>query len=144
MQLTQFTDYALRALIYIGVRQQSCTINEISQSYAISRNHLIKIIQQLAKMGIIKTTRGKNGGIQMAIAPHEINLKHLILQLEPNFDLVPCFNQNKEPCRIASACKLQTILYEAQKAFLTVLEKFTLAEIMHNQAALQQLLNINQ
>lgn len=143
MQLTQFTDYSLRALIYIGVRQQICTINEISTAYSISRNHLIKIVHHLSKMGIVKTTRGKNGGIKMAIAPDKINLKQLILKLEPNFDLVPCFNSNKEPCRIASACKLQTILYEAQKAFLTVLEKFTLADIMHNQAALQQLLHLN-
>lgn len=144
MQLTQFTDYSLRTLIYIGTNEQTSTIKDIAAAYSISRNHLIKIIQCLSKIGIIKTLRGKNGGVEMAIAPDEINLKTLILKLEPNFDLVPCFNPNKPACCIAPVCKLKRILHEAQNAFLSVLEQFTLADLMYNPMKLQELIKQNQ
>jgi Rrf2 family nitric oxide-sensitive transcriptional repressor len=77
MQLNQFTDYSLRALIYIATKKQICTITEIAAAYGISQNHLIKIIHNLAKLGIIQTSRGKNGGIVMATDPSGINLKNL-------------------------------------------------------------------
>lgn len=96
MQLTQFTDYSLRALIYLAVNQRTSTINDIAKIYAISPNHLIKIIHNLAKLGIIKTKRGKNGGITLAADPADINLKNLVLELEPNFDLVPCLTREKK------------------------------------------------
>ncbi|WP_454782011.1 Rrf2 family transcriptional regulator [Legionella sp. WA2022007384] len=142
MQLTQFTDYSLRALIYIAIKQNTCTINDIASAYAISHNHLIKIIHNLSKLGIIKTTRGKNGGIVMAENPAEINLKALVLKLEPHFDLVPCFNKDKANCCIAPACKLRKILLEAQSAFFAILEQFSLADIILNKVELYPLLNL--
>ncbi|WP_454784377.1 Rrf2 family transcriptional regulator [Legionella sp. WA2024007413] len=142
MQLTQFTDYSLRALIYIALKQNTCTINDIASAYAISHNHLIKIIHNLSKMGIIKTIRGKNGGIIMAENPAEINLKTLVLKLEPHFDLVPCFNQDKANCCIAPTCKLRKILLEAQKAFFEVLEQFSLEDIIQNKIELYPLLKL--
>ncbi|QMT61090.1 Rrf2 family transcriptional regulator [Legionella sp. PC997] len=142
MQLTQFTDYSLRALIYIALKQNTCTINDIASAYAISHNHLIKIIHNLSKMGIIKTIRGKNGGIIMAENPAEINLKTLVLKLEPHFDLVPCFNQDKANCCIAPACKLRKILLEAQKAFFEILDQFSLEDIIQNKIELYPLLKL--
>ena len=142
MQLTQFTDYSLRALIYISLRNNICTINDITKAYTISNNHMIKIIHNLARLGLIKTIRGKNGGLLMAANPMDVNLGALILQLESNFDLVPCFNQEKANCCIAPVCKLKNILHEAQKAFMDVLNQFTLADIMHNKIELNSLLNI--
>ncbi len=142
MQLTQFTDYSLRALIYIAIKQNTCTINDIASAYAISHNHLIKIIHKLSKLGIVKTIRGKNGGIIMAENPAEINLKTLVLQLEPHFDLVPCFNKDKANCCIAATCKLRKILLDAQNAFFAFLEQFTLADIIQNKVELYPLLNL--
>lgn len=142
MQLTQFTDYSLRSLIYIALHEGSCTINEIAQAYAISQNHLLKIIHNLSKLGLIKTSRGKNGGIIMAAKPEEINLKNIVQELEPHFDLVPCFNKEKANCCIAPVCKLKSVLYEAQQAFMAVLGQFTLADIMQNKGALSSLLGI--
>ncbi|ARG96542.1 Rrf2 family transcriptional regulator [Legionella micdadei] len=143
MQLTQFTDYSLRALIYISLRNELCTISDIANAYRISSNHLVKIIHNLSKMGIIKTVRGKSGGITMALNPSSINLGELILQLEPNFDLVPCFNQEKANCCIAPVCRLKRILFEARKVFMAVLKEYTLADILHNRGELNQLLNID-
>lgn len=142
MQLTQFTDYSLRALIYIALRKESCTIKEITGAYGISNNHMIKIIHNLAKLGLIKTIRGKNGGILMAARPESINLGRLIAQLEPHFDLVPCFNKEKANCCIAPVCKLKGILHEAQTAFMGVLERYTLADVLHNPNELSVFLNI--
>jgi Rrf2 family nitric oxide-sensitive transcriptional repressor len=143
MQLTQFTDYSLRALIYIGLKKNMSTIKDITEAYSISNNHMIKIIHNLSKLGIIKTTRGKNGGITLAVNPGDINLGVLIAKIEPHFDLVPCFNQEKANCCIAPVCKLKNILYEAQSAFLTVLKNYTLADVLHNPSELSSLLRIS-
>ena len=142
MQLTQFTDYSLRALIYITLRKESCTIKDITEAYDISNNHMVKIIHNLAKLKLIKTIRGKNGGILMAAQPETINLGQLIVQLEPHFDLVPCFNKEKANCCIAPVCKLKSVLHEAQAAFMSVLERYTLADVVTNKAELSVLLNI--
>lgn len=141
MQLTQFTDYSLRALIYITLRKESCTIKDITEAYDLSNNHMVKIIHNLAKLGLIKTIRGKNGGIIMASQPETINLGRLITELEPHFDLVPCFNKEKANCCIAPVCTLKGVLHEAQAAFMKVLERYTLADILHNQNELSALLN---
>ena len=142
MQLTQFTDYSLRALIYIALRRESCTIKDITDAYDISINHMVKIVHNLSKMALIKTTRGKNGGITMAADPASINLGTLIQQLEPHFDLVPCFNKTKANCCIAPACKLKSVLNEANLAFMSVLKKYTLADVLLNGNALSGLLGI--
>lgn len=143
MQLTQFTDYSLRALIYITLRNESCTIRDIAEAYGISNDHMVKIIHNLAKLGLIKTIRGKNGGILMASQPENINLGQLIVQLEPHFDLVPCFNKTKANCCIALVCQLKGVLHEAQSAFIGVLERYTLADVMYNKPELSVLLNIS-
>lgn len=142
MQLTQFTDYSLRALIYIALGKESCTIKDITDAYTISNHHMVKIIHNLAKIGLIKTIRGKGGGLLMAVQPETINLGQLIVQLEPHFDLVPCFNKEKANCCIAPACKLKSILHEAQAAFIGVLKGYTLADILHNPNELSVLLSL--
>ncbi|HAU0965798.1 Rrf2 family transcriptional regulator [Legionella israelensis] len=142
MQLTQFTDYSLRALIYITLRKETCTIKDITEAYDISSNHMVKIIHNLATLKLIKTIRGKNGGILMAAQPEAINLGRLIIQLEPHFDLVPCFNKEKATCCIAPVCKLKSVLHEAQAAFMSVLERYTLADVVFNKAELSLLLNM--
>lgn len=142
MQLTQFTDYSLRALIYITLKKTTCTIKDIADAYAIPTHHMNKIIHNLAKLDIIKTVRGKSGGMTMAINPEDINLRALVLKLEPHFDLVPCFNKEKANCFIAPVCKLKHVFHEAQKAFMNVLDQYTLADVLYDQAALNTILKI--
>ncbi|KTD16711.1 Rrf2 family transcriptional regulator [Legionella jordanis] len=141
MQLTQFTDYSLRALIYIALKKELCTINDIAKAYGISSNHLVKIIHNLAKMGIIRTLRGKSGGIVMAKNPADLNLGELIIKLEPHFDLVPCFNKEKANCCIAPACKLKRILFDAKENFIAILKQYSLADILDNPIELKSLLS---
>jgi Rrf2 family transcriptional regulator, nitric oxide-sensitive transcriptional repressor len=142
MQLTKFTDYSIRALIYITLKKDICNIKHITDAYTIPNNHMVKIIHNLAKIELIKTTRGKNGGIVMAVAPEHVNLGALVLKLEPNFDLVPCFNKEKSNCCIAPVCKLKCVLHDAQQAFMAVLNQYTLADVVQNKAELGALLNI--
>jgi Rrf2 family transcriptional regulator, nitric oxide-sensitive transcriptional repressor len=143
MHLTQFTDYSLRALIYITLKKDTCNIKNITDAYSISNSHMIKIIHNLSKLKIIKTTRGKNGGIAMAVDPADVNLGSLVFKLEPNFDLVPCFNKEKSNCCIAPVCKLKCILSDAQKAFMAVLNQYTLADVVENRIELESLLRIS-
>ncbi|MCX7125141.1 MAG: Rrf2 family transcriptional regulator [Gammaproteobacteria bacterium] len=142
MQLTQFTDYSLRALIYIAAKKEMCTVSDIAKAYDISQHHLTKIIHNLSQLGMIKTTRGKNGGVILAKNAFQLNLKKIVLQLESDFDLVPCFNAKKNCC-IAPACRLKGILADAQKAFLAVLEQFTLENILENEQEIQYLLKLH-
>jgi len=137
MQLSQFTDYALRALIYIAVKDSNCTIAEISQSYAISENHLVKIIHRLAKEGIVKTSRGKHGGLSLAMPAEEINLKNMVCLLETHLHIVECFNEEKANCRIIPVCKLKHVLSDAKNQFLNVLANYSLADLIENKEALK-------
>jgi Rrf2 family nitric oxide-sensitive transcriptional repressor len=130
MQLTQFTDFSLRALIYLARLPESeqATISEIAQFHKISRNHLVKVINNLANQGFIQTTRGKGGGLKLARPPHTIVIGDVVRVTEPNMDLVECFNPKTNTCGIVRGCALKAQLYEARRAFMTVIDQYTLAD----------------
>ena len=146
MHLTTFSDYAFRVLIYLSSRptqQASCSLNEISQAYGISRNHLIKAVNVLEKNGFIHTKRGVGGGISLAKHASEIGLAEVVKCTEPSFTIVECFDKEKNTCTISSACKLKKILNGALKAFLDELASFTLADITGNSRVLLKLLSLD-
>lgn len=129
MQLTLHTDYSLRVLVYLTQKGgEQATISEIADFYQISRNHLVKVVHHLAGKGFIHTTRGKHGGIRLARAPELIAVGDVVRQMEPNFDIVECFNANTPGCTVAPVCALKSVLYQANKEFLAVLDNYTLAD----------------
>lgn len=130
MQLTQFTDYSLRTLIYLARLPEpgQATIAEIADFYGISRHHLIKVAHTLASKGFIASTRGKGGGIQLARPPHTIGVGEVVRLTEPHMNLAECFDVKHDLCRITRACFLKGVLHEARRAFLAVLDKYTLAD----------------
>ena len=131
MQLTQFTDYSLRVLIYLGERPDvRCTITDIAAWHDISKQHLVKVTHHLAKLAYIKSIQGKGGGIELAVSPSAINIGVLIEQTEPHFELVECFNRQTNSCRITESCSLKHLLFDAQRQFLAVLKKKTLEDIL--------------
>ena len=132
MQLTRFSDYSLRALIYLGLNQnRRCTIQEIALAYGISENHLMKLVHHLGQSGFITTTRGKNGGLELAKPASEINLGDVFRATEGNFDLVECFaGREKNTCPIAGPCRLTGVLETALQAFLDVLDQYTLEDML--------------
>jgi Rrf2 family nitric oxide-sensitive transcriptional repressor len=130
MQLTQFTDLSLRLLIYLTRLPEPgmATIQEIAEYHQISRNHLVKVANSLANQGFIMTTRGKGGGIQLARPAYTIGVGEVVRRTELNMNLVECFDAPTNQCRLIRNCFLKATLYEAQRAFMAVLDKYTLAD----------------
>ncbi|KPP98775.1 MULTISPECIES: Rrf2 family transcriptional regulator [unclassified Marinobacter] len=133
MHITRYTDYSLRVLIYLAVQgDELATIQEIADSYDISKNHLMKVVHQLNKKGYIETVRGKKGGMRLHRAPADINIGILVRETEQDLNIVECFS-SKNACRITPVCGLKSMLGEALTAFLETLDKYTLADVIQDQ-----------
>lgn len=143
MRLTQHTDYALRVLVFLAVRTEDrVRIQDIAVAYDISHHHLTKVVQQLQHRGFVETVRGKGGGITLARSPALINIGSLVRQIESAEHLVECFSPNNQ-CAITGTCGLPSIFNEAVEAFMAVLDKYTLEEIVCGRlSALRQVLNL--
>ena len=138
MRLTRYTDYALRVLIHLGAQpDRVCSIAEIARAYGVSQNHLMKVAHDLGKAGYVEGVRGRTGGIRLARPPETINVGAVLREMEEGFDLVEC-----DTCTIAPACELTRILDEALVAFMTVLDRYTLAEMLKRQTKLLRLLGV--
>lgn len=133
MHITRYTDYSLRVLIYLSAQgDRLATIQEIADSYDISKNHLMKVVHQLNKKGYIETIRGKKGGMRLHMAPEDINIGILVRETEQDLSIVECFS-SKNACKITPVCGLKSMFNEALKAFLEVLDKYTLADVIQDQ-----------
>ncbi len=140
MQLTTFTDYSMRVMMYLGLQHgRLATISEIAQAYAISENHLTKVVHNLALGGYVETVRGKGGGLKLVRDPNTVNVGEMIRALEGESGLLPCLNAEGECC-IQITCKLMAILREAQTAMFAVLDKYTLADLLLEKAPLAHIL----
>jgi len=130
MQLTRYSDYSLRVLMYLAIRTEYlATIEEISLAYGISRAHLMKVVHQLGRAGFLETVRGRGGGIQLARAPEEISVGE-VLRHTDRMELVECFEPGANPCLIEPACGLKAALAEALDAFLAVVDQYTVADLI--------------
>lgn len=129
MRLTLHTDYAIRTLIYLAVnKDRLATISDISESYDISKNHMMKVAQELVHHGFVVSERGRNGGLRLSRAAAEINIAEVVEKMEPDFGLVACLDPSRNNCRITGICGAQHVISEAMDAFLDVLRKYTLAD----------------
>ena len=145
MQITRYTDYSLRVLIYLAVNGgRLSTINDIAKSYDISKNHLMKIVQELNAKGYLLAIRGKNGGIKLNLKPADINVGKLVREMENDNKLVECFGENNQ-CVITPACQLKQVFSHALESFFTTLEEYTLADLIkpRQRTQLTALLAIN-
>jgi Rrf2 family transcriptional regulator, nitric oxide-sensitive transcriptional repressor len=143
VHLTQFSDYSLRLAIYLACHpDQLITVEEVSRSFGVSRNHLVKVVQTLTDLGVVESQRGRGGGMRLAMAPAAINVGWLIRRSEPHFHLVECFDLATNTCPIAPACGLKGVLHRAQKAFLDVLDEYTLEHIVTHRSEMVTLLRV--
>lgn len=129
MELTAFTDYALRILMFLAAEPaRKSSIDELSQFYGISRHHVAKITRRLAEHGFLDTSKGKSGGLRLNRDAAEINLADVIRVTEPHFNLVSCFSGQEGVCILEGNCRLKGILIGARGQFFTYLAKYTLAD----------------
>lgn len=143
MRLTTFTDYSLRVLIYLAVDpDRRATIAEIATSFDIKENHLSKVVHFLAQQGWLNTVRGKGGGLELALPPDQVNIGDVVRRTEGADVPAECFDRRHNRCRISPVCRLQGVLQEAVQAFHAVLQRHSLADLVHNRQALASLLAI--
>lgn len=127
MQLTRYTDYSLRVLLYLAVHaDRLVTISEISDAYGISRNHLVKVVHELGGLGFVHTQRGKSGGMKLARPAASINIGDVVRHTEKTLAVVNC---SEPPCPIRPACDLRGVLFQARDAFLSVLDQHSLQDL---------------
>ena len=143
MRLTVYTDYALRLLMYLALKDDGlATIAEVAGSYGISKNHLTKVAHQLGVGGYVGTVRGRGGGLRLAKPAEKIGLGEVVRRTEPDLALVPCFSPVDAPCAIRSCCALRRALDKARGAFIEVLDGYTLGDLVRSRTPLRALLAI--
>lgn len=140
MQLTLYTDYAIRTLVYLGTHPARVVpVSEIGGVFGVSTNHLAKVAKMLTRAGLVNARRGRDGGLTLAVAPEEIRLGALVRLCESH-DLLECFDRKTSTCQLTGACRVERAVREAQEAFFAVLDRYTLAELVGNRPQLIQLL----
>lgn len=131
MKLTSATDFSFRLLIYVGLhRDRLVTVSEVATAYGLSQHHLSKLSKTLINHGILDATRGRDGGIKLAIRPEDLALAKVIKIMEPAPSMINCQSGIGGCCKILPACKLVGILAEARSAFFRVMESYTLADLI--------------
>lgn len=143
MRLTLYTDYALRVLMHAGLRHPDrVTIDEVAEAYKISRNHLVKVVQDLGQNGFLKTHRGIGGGFILGRPAGEITLGDVVRHTESDEPVVDCLTSRNKACRIFPVCRLKEVLGEASAAFFQVLDDYTIADLVKNEVELKKSLGI--
>lgn len=131
MRLTAFTDYTLRTLMYLAIhRDKLATVHDIAELHHISQNHLTKVVHQLGLTGVIETVRGRNGGFRLNKEPADINIGEVVRSSESDFFMAECFDQDHDTCIYSPACMLKGVLSDATSAYLAVLDKVTLEQLV--------------
>ncbi len=139
MKLTQYSDLGLRLLMYLALRHgETATIQQVSDRFAVSKNHMVKVSHQLTKSGLIESTRGRNGGVRLARSPESISVEQALRATEDNFDLVECFKASQNHCVITGECRLNGVLNAALAAFFEVLREVSLADLVKNGQMLEK------
>ena len=130
MRLTDYTDYTLRVLMFCALNpERSITIAELAESHAVSKNHLMKIVNDLARQGLLQTTRGRGGGLRLLKPAAEIRIGDVVRQSETDFRLVECFDAQHNACTLTAQCQLKQVFKAALNSYLAELDKVTLADI---------------
>ena len=128
MKLRLQTDYALRALIYLGHAGQKSTAEEVANAFDVSKDHLVKVLQQLSRMGYVRTYPGRGGGIAIARDPTEITVREVIESMEGNVGVLECV-QDSSVCPMEPGCHLRRLLMSAELAFYEALGSTSIADL---------------
>lgn len=142
MHVTSFTDYAMRVLLYSAVRpDERCLTGNVAAAFGISRHHVVKVVNELRHLGYVETTRGRDGGFALSRTTDRIRLGELVRRTE-GLALVECFDKETNTCPLSRACGLKGVLKEAAEAFLGVLDRYTLADMVADPRRFAQVVSL--
>ena len=130
MRLSLFTDYSLRVLMFAALKGQSFSLSEVAEAYDISRHHLVKVVNYLAKLGYLETRRGRGGGVSLAMKPEDIRVGMVVRRTEGTPPLVECFDKEHNTCILNGSCRLKGALAQAVNAFYETLDRHTLRDLI--------------
>jgi Rrf2 family nitric oxide-sensitive transcriptional repressor len=131
MRLAEFTDYTLRVLMYCASNpDRLVTIAEIADMHGVSKNHLMKIVNDLGRQGVLETVRGRGGGVRLLKPATEIRVGDVVRSTETDFRLVECFDDTTNACSMSPTCRLKRLLEAALRAYFRELDDQTLADLV--------------
>jgi Rrf2 family nitric oxide-sensitive transcriptional repressor len=130
MRLSEYTDYTLRVLMYCAVhRDRLVTIAELAEQHGLSKNHLMKVVNDLARQGLLETTRGRGGGLRLMAEPESIRIGDVVRATETDFRLVECFDASTNACTLSPSCRLKHLFDDALTGYFKALDGATLADV---------------
>ncbi|MEO7941059.1 MAG: Rrf2 family transcriptional regulator [Burkholderiaceae bacterium] len=130
MRLSEYTDYSLRVLMYCAAHpDRLVTIGELAEHHQVSKNHLMKVVNDLARQGVLETTRGRGGGLRLLQSADEIRVGAVVRAAETDFRLVECFDAATNTCTLSPQCRLKQVFDAALQAYFGELDNVTLADI---------------
>ena len=130
MKLSLFTDYSLRVLMFAALKGESFSLSEVAEAYDISRHHLVKVVNYLAKLGYLEPRRGRGGGIALGMKPEDIRVGMVVRRTEDTPYIVECFDQQHNTCPVNGSCQLKGALAQAVNAFYDTLDRHTLKDLV--------------
>ena len=131
MRLSEYTDYTLRVLMYCAVhRQRLVTVGELAAHHGLSKNHLMKVVNDLSRQGVIETTRGRGGGLRLLQSADQIRVGDIVRVSETDFRLVECFDPATNTCTLTPSCRLKQVFSNALQAYFRELDGVTLADLV--------------
>lgn len=130
MRLSLFSDYSLRVLMFAALKGGPFSLSEVAEAFGISRNHLVKVVNYLAKLGYLETRRGRGGGITLGMKPEDIRIGMVVRRTEGTPPLVECFDKDHNTCVINGSCRLKGALARAVNAFYETLDRHTLRDLV--------------
>jgi Rrf2 family nitric oxide-sensitive transcriptional repressor len=137
LRLTQYSNFALRTLQLVALREPAIvTVAEVARAHGISKAHLVKVAADLSRRGYVGSIRGRRGGMRLARPAESITVGEIVRWTEAPLELIECFNPGTNTCPLLGACHLSRGLQRALRAFLSVLDDLTIADIALNRDAL--------
>lgn len=144
MRVTLQTDYSLRVLMYVATKGDRLSrIDEIAESFEISKNHLMKVVYELGKAGYLETVRGRNGGIRLMRKPSQINIGTVVRETEKDLSMLGCLAGEEGFCCVEQVCVLRRAFRDASQAFISVLDRYTVEDLIKPKTSLAKLLHID-
>lgn len=144
MQLSAYSDYSIRVLMQAALRSpERVTVNEVADTFGISRHHLTKVVHDLGRSGYLKTQRGVGGGFTLGRPSEKIRLGDIVRLGEETEAVIDCLNGGKNRCRLYPSCRLKKVLDEAGAAFFAVLDRYSLADVVKQPDRMRALLGLH-